>query len=210
MKIYNIFIVLFCGLSYFNIKSGCCGNESKDVLKLKLYKFDLGKDFEKVFLKYIDPSENKEYREEIPKNIFESKYFYVKSDKDYLNGLILMEYINGSVDDDNKKAYKIIVFENFEKPKNADPNSSWKKTDFQQVEFLEYEKDGVYNLNDNVDEYFKNIKEKKISKILFFNENKIKKSRKNNTDEKKINDPNFADTPIEIDVFVSRRLLKDK
>lgn len=210
MKIYNIFIVLFCGISYFNIKSGCCGNDTKDTLKLELYKFNLKNECDKVFFKYVDPSENREYRDEVPKNIFVDNYFYVKcDDKQYLDGLILMQYTNRSVDDDSKKSYKIIVFENFEKS-NIDNDKMWKKTEFQQVKFLEYDKDGVYNLNDNVDEYFKNIKEKKISKILFLNENKIKQSKKDNSDENKIQDPNFSNTPIKIDVCVSKRLLKDK
>jgi len=211
MKIYNIFIVLFCGISYFNIKSGCCGNDAKDTLKLELYKFNINNDSEKVFFKYIDPSENKEYREEENKDIFKENYFYVKCDNaSYLDGLILMQYTNGSVDDDNKKSYKIIVFENFKKSDNLDYDKLWKKTEFSKVKFLEYEKDGVYNLNDNADEYFKNIKDKKISKILFLNENKIKQSKKDNPDGDKIDAPTSSGTPIKIQFGVSKRLLKDK
>ena len=175
-----------------------------------MYKIDIKTDCDKVFFKYIDPSENKEYREEENKDIFSKNYFYVKCENaPYLDGLILMQYTNGSIDDDNKKSYKIIVFENFKKSDNLDYDKLWKKTEFSKVKFLEYDKDGVYNLNDNVDEYFKNIKEKKISNILFLNENKIKQSKKDNSNENIIKDPDFIN-PIKIDVCVSKRLLKDK
>ena len=47
-----------------------------------------------------------------------------------------MQYTNGSVDDDNKKSYKIIVFENFKKSDNLDYDKLWKKTEFSKVKFL--------------------------------------------------------------------------
>lgn len=207
MKIYNIFIVFLCGISYFNIKSGCCGNEADTAIDLELYKFTINKD--KVSIKYIDPSENIEYREGVPKKIFINSFFYVKSDKDYLNGLILMKYYNDSVDDDSKESYKIVIFNNYDKCKEKDtPGAMFNSCLFKRIKFLEYNKDNVYNLNDNADEYFKNIKDKKVSKILFLDDNKIKQCKEDNTDEDIIAKPKDDEKAITLKVKVPNRLLK--
>ena len=112
---YKLILFLFFGLYHFNIKSGCYGEEKSDQIQLKLYDFGIS-DNNLVYIKYNNPSENREYRELISKETFQNNYFYVEcEEKDFFNGLILMQYTNGSVDDDNKKSYKIISLENFEK-----------------------------------------------------------------------------------------------
>lgn len=207
---YNLFLFLFLflGLYNFNIKSGCYGEEKSDQIQLKLYDFTADKDL--VYIKYNNPTENREYRELIPKETFKNNYFYVEcEEKDFFNGLILMQYTNGSVDDDNKKSYKIISLENFEKNKDKDkPGTAWYVCQFKQVKFLDYEKDGEYILNDNADEYFKNIKEKKISKILSLTKDKIKQTDSNLGNDTDINKQTTSTKTI--NVKIPKRLLKDK
>ena len=83
MKIYNIFIVLFCGISYFNIKPGCYGKEKSVQIQLKLYNFNIDKNL--VYIKYNNPYENREYRELISKEMFQNNYFYVECDEKNFN-----------------------------------------------------------------------------------------------------------------------------
>lgn len=206
---YNLILFLFFGLYHFNIKSGCYGEEKSDQIQLKLYDFKIS-DNNLVYIKYNNPSENREYRELIPGETFKDNYFYIECDeKDFFKGLILMQYTNGSVDDDNKKSYKIISLENFEKNKDKDkPGTAWYACQFKQVKFLDYEKDGEYILNDNADEYFKNIKKKKISKILSLSKDKIKEMNSDLKNEKDINQ-NTTSTKT-ITVKIPKRLLNDK
>lgn len=210
MKIYNIFLVLVCGISYFNIKSGCCGDEKPQEVKINIYKIEDINDNDKIFLKYINPSENREYREELSLNIFKDKYFYVScEDYKFLDGLILMEYSNGSVDEDTKKSYKIIDLENFERNKEKDKfGNSWNSCTFRQVKFFNYDKDNEYILDETAEEYLKNIKDKKISKILFLDKNKIVKCDKDYKEKNEISKP--TKTKDTLKVKIPKRLLKDK
>ena len=208
MKIYSVFTFLIVVLSYFNIKSGCCGKENTKDITLKLYKFDVTAN--DIFIKYKNPSDNKIYKEQINKEAFKDNYFYVEcDDNNYLNGLILMEYVNTSIDDDKKKSYKIISLENFERCKEKDASGTdWYACIFKQIKFLDYDKDDKYILNQNAEDYFKNIKDSKVSKILTLHETKIFQKDGAVNEEKPIKKEDNSTKSIQIKI--EKRLLKDK